>query len=93
MPLSMKLWEVADHKLMGYWFVNAGEGEHRDWDDSVAYGYIAAGQDEKFLRPLKKLEEVEKKIETILADAKGQPRIEPFEGVEDEDDDLGDQTV
>ena len=26
-----------------------------------------------------KLEEVEKKIELILADAKGQPRIEPFE--------------
>jgi exodeoxyribonuclease VII small subunit len=26
-----------------------------------------------------KLEEVEKKVELILADAKGQPRIEPFE--------------
>ncbi len=26
-----------------------------------------------------RLEEVEKKIELILADAKGQPRIEPFE--------------
>ncbi len=26
-----------------------------------------------------KLEEVEKKIELILADAKGQPRVEPFE--------------
>ena len=32
-----------------------------------------------------RLEEVEKKIEMILADAKGQPRIEPFEGDEDED--------
>ena len=31
-----------------------------------------------------KLEEVEKKIELILADAKGQPRIEPFEGDEEE---------
>ena len=32
-----------------------------------------------------KLEEVEKKIELILADAKGQPRVEPFEesGVDD----------
>jgi len=30
-----------------------------------------------------RLEEVEKKIELILADAKGQPKIEPFE-----DDDL-----
>lgn len=32
-----------------------------------------------------KLEEVEKKIELILADAKGQPRVEPFEDVDDED--------
>ena len=31
-----------------------------------------------------KLEEVEKKIELILADAKGQPRIETFEGDEEE---------
>jgi exodeoxyribonuclease VII small subunit len=29
-----------------------------------------------------KLEEVEKKIELILADAKGQPRVEPFEEAE-----------
>ena len=33
-----------------------------------------------------KLEEVEKKIELILADAKGQPRIEPFEEDEIEDE-------
>lgn len=39
----------------GYWFVNAGEGEHRNWEDNVEYGYIAAGQDEKYSRPLKKL--------------------------------------
>jgi len=31
-----------------------------------------------------RLEEVEKKIETILADAKGQPMTEPFELGEDE---------
>jgi exodeoxyribonuclease VII small subunit len=31
-----------------------------------------------------KLEEVEKKIELILADAKGQPRTEPFESPDDE---------
>ena len=37
-----------------------------------------------------KLEEVEKKIELILADAKGQPRIEPFEGDADEDDEQDD---
>ena len=40
-----------------------------------------------------KLEEVEKKIELILADAKGQPRVEPFEedkgdAEEDADDNL-----
>jgi len=33
-----------------------------------------------------KLEEVEKKIELILADAKGQPRIEPFEPAEVKDE-------
>ena len=33
-----------------------------------------------------RLEEVEKKIELILADAKGQPRTEPFPLDEDEDD-------
>ena len=32
-----------------------------------------------------RLEEVEKKIELILADAKGQPRVEPFENQEDAD--------
>ena len=42
-----------------------------------------------------KLEEVEKKIELILADAKGQPRVEPFEPEEegedvDEDEELPD---
>ena len=39
-----------------------------------------------------RLEEVEKKIELILADAKGQPRVEPFDDApvvdgDDEDDD------
>jgi exodeoxyribonuclease VII small subunit len=35
-----------------------------------------------------RLEEVERKIELILADAKGQPRVEPFEpdGDDQEDD-------
>ena len=36
-----------------------------------------------------KLEEVEKKIELILADAKGQPRVEPFEPEEGGDDEIG----
>jgi exodeoxyribonuclease VII small subunit len=34
-----------------------------------------------------RLEEVEKKIELILADAKGEPRVEPFAPEEEEDDD------
>jgi len=33
-----------------------------------------------------RLEEVEKKIELILADAKGQPRVEPFEESELEEE-------
>lgn len=33
-----------------------------------------------------RLEEVEKKIELILADAKGQPRTEPFEPEENEEE-------
>jgi exodeoxyribonuclease VII small subunit len=36
-----------------------------------------------------RLEEVEKKIELILADAKGQPRTEPFEEeLEDDDEEV-----
>lgn len=34
-----------------------------------------------------KLEQIEKKIELILADAKGEPVTEPFEGEAGEDDD------
>jgi exodeoxyribonuclease VII small subunit len=40
-----------------------------------------------------RLEEVEKKIELILADAKGQPVTEPFEAEEDEDDEPLDDGV
>lgn len=36
----------------------------------------------------KRLEEVEKKIELILADAKGEPRTEPFDVEEPDDEDL-----
>jgi len=41
----------------GYWFVNVGEGPHRNWDDNVKYGYIGAGQGPKYSGPLKKLKE------------------------------------
>lgn len=41
----------------GYWFVNIGEGSgsHRNWDDNRRYGYVGAGQGEKYSRPLKNL--------------------------------------
>jgi hypothetical protein len=39
----------------GFWFVNVGEGEHRNWDDYRKYGYISAGQGEKYSKPLNKL--------------------------------------
>lgn len=39
----------------GYWFVNVGEGDHRNWDDCRKYGFLAAGQGEKYSRPLMKL--------------------------------------
>lgn len=39
----------------GYWFVNIGEGPHRNWDDNRQYGYVGAGQGEKYSRPLKHL--------------------------------------
>ena len=39
----------------GFWFVNVGEGEHRNWDDNRRYGYISAGQGEKYSKPLRKL--------------------------------------
>jgi hypothetical protein len=39
----------------GYWFVNVGEGPHRNWDDNRQYNYIGAGQGEKYSRPLKHL--------------------------------------
>lgn len=44
----------------GYWFVNVGEGEHRNWDDNQRYGYISAGQGEKYSRPLFKLSKGDK---------------------------------
>ncbi len=40
---------------LGYWFVNVGEGEHRNWEDNVAYGYVGAGQGEKYSKALKTL--------------------------------------
>jgi hypothetical protein len=39
----------------GYWFVNVGEGDHRNWDDCREYGFLSAGQGRKYSDPLKKL--------------------------------------
>ncbi len=39
----------------GVWFVNVGEGPHRNWDDNREYGYVSAGQGEKYSRPLRRL--------------------------------------
>ena len=51
----------------GFWFVNVGEGPHRNWDDNVKYRYIGAGQGPRYSDPLKKLKEGD----TIFAYMKG----------------------
>jgi hypothetical protein len=40
----------------GFYFVNVGEGEHRNWDDCRRYGLLSAGQGEKASNAMKKLE-------------------------------------
>jgi len=39
----------------GYYFVNVGESEHRNWDDCRKYGFLTAGQGEKAGKAMKKL--------------------------------------
>ena len=39
----------------GFYFVNVGEGEHRNWDDCRQYGFLSAGQGEKYGNAMKKL--------------------------------------
>lgn len=39
----------------GLWYVNAGEGEHRSWEDMRRYGFVAAGGGEKWSGPLRRL--------------------------------------
>ena len=39
----------------GYWFVNVGECERRNWDDNRKFGYIAAGGGLWYSRALKRL--------------------------------------
>ena len=40
----------------GCWFVNVGEGIHRNWSDNVKFGYIGAGQGKRYSSALKKLD-------------------------------------
>ncbi len=39
----------------GYYFVNAGEGKHRNWEDNRRYGYIGAGQGKWYSSALERL--------------------------------------
>lgn len=39
----------------GYWFVNVGEGDARNWDDCRKYGFLSAGGGNWYSEPLKKL--------------------------------------
>ena len=39
----------------GSWFVNVGEGPHRNWDDNQRYGFVGAGQGARYSRPLRNL--------------------------------------
>jgi hypothetical protein len=40
----------------GYWFVNAGDGEGRTWEDNIRYGYLGAGHGKWFSNGLKRLQ-------------------------------------
>jgi hypothetical protein len=39
----------------GFYFVNVGEGSTRNWDDCRKYGFLSAGQGEKYGAAMKKL--------------------------------------
>jgi hypothetical protein len=39
----------------GYWFVNVGESENRNWEDCRKYGFLAAGYGSKYSRALGRL--------------------------------------
>lgn len=51
--------ERSERKLRapwsGYWFANAGLGQHRAWEDMKRYGFLAAGGGEVYSRPLYRL--------------------------------------
>lgn len=39
----------------GFWFINVGDGVHRNWDDNIKYGYLGAGQGRIYSQPLLRL--------------------------------------
>lgn len=48
--------EAKEHRAWtGYWFVNAGEGIHRNWEDNRRFGYIGAGHGPWYSAALKRL--------------------------------------
>jgi hypothetical protein len=58
LPAELKSKRIAPRKRnvwSDYWFVNVGEGAHRNWDDNRRYGYISAGQGVTYSRFLKRL--------------------------------------
>lgn len=40
----------------GLWYVNVGEGSSRSWDDMRKFGFIAAGNGERYSGPLQRLQ-------------------------------------
>lgn len=56
-PIEIEEKQESKRKVpwSGYWFVNVGEGEHRNWDDCRRHGFLAAGQGEIYSRRLKNL--------------------------------------
>lgn len=62
-------WNDAHRKARwsGAWFVNVGEGRHRNWDDCVKYGFLSAGQGKPYGKAMRKL----KVGATVVAYMKG----------------------
>ncbi|HEU0299772.1 MAG TPA: hypothetical protein VFR37_09965 [Longimicrobium sp.] len=57
-PVELEEQSESRHRApwSGYWFVNVGESEHRNWDDNVRYGYIGAGGGQWYSQALRKLQ-------------------------------------
>lgn len=58
-PVDVQERTEARHKApwSGYWFVNVGEGQHRNWDDNRKYGFLSAGQAPWYSKAMKRLSE------------------------------------